>query len=88
MSSKTLKFNSVPAAAALVVALGYASPLWAQAPTPHSAPPNLRLAMMDMDDMPKMKKKDGMGAMPSVDRCQTPTPAALRTPCPCRRAPT
>ena len=65
MPSNTLKFNIVPAAAALVVALGYASPLWAQAPAAHPPPIDVRLAMMEMDDMAKMKKKDGMGAMPA-----------------------
>lgn len=57
MSNHYLKVSVVPAAAALVIALGASWPVWARTPAARVAPPDLKLAMMDdMDDMAKMKK--------------------------------
>ena len=62
MSSKCLKANIIPAAAALAIALGNSSPLWAQTPAVRDVSSDLHLAMMDdMDEMAKMKEKGGMG---------------------------
>ena len=61
MLSKYLKASIIPAAAALVIALGNSSSIWAQTPPVRTVSTDLHLAMMDdMDEMAKMKKKGGM----------------------------
>lgn len=60
MSNRYLKASSIPAAAMLAIALGSSSPLWAQTPAARTVAPDFHLAMMDMDEMAKMKK-GGMG---------------------------
>ncbi len=85
MSNNYLKASIIPAAATLVMALGSASPLWAQTSAAGVVSSDLRLAMMDdMDEMAKMKKKDGMGdkkmkdsmpgdaSMPNADAAMPP----------------
>ena len=52
MTNENLKSNMLSTAAAIALALGVATPLWAQDPR--------RLAMMDMDEMGMMKKMDPM----------------------------
>lgn len=78
MSNNYLKSSFIPATAALVIALGSSSPLWAQPPEARVASSDLRLAMMDdMDEMAKMKKggmadKKMKGTMPA----DAPMPSA------------
>ena len=58
--SSNLKASIIPAAATLAIALISSSPIWAQTPAVRTVSEDLHLAMMDMDEMAKMKK-GGMG---------------------------